>query len=229
MTLYKYPRTYHLPSSPGLQNDDRRLPSLAPFKGKRVIITEKIDGEGATITRHLTHPRSPDARYHPSRDWIKSFQGTVGYMIPEGWRISGEYGYATHSIEYRRKTGNALPSFFLGFGIWNEENILLSWDDTLKRFAEIGITPVKVLYDGIYDEAIVDEIANSIDTGLQEGFVMRLAEEMPYPSGKGPSGRFFYGLAKWVRSGHVQTDEHWMSKPVVPNELLEGISSHPFQ
>ena len=24
----KWPRTYHLPFSPGLQNDDRRLPSL---------------------------------------------------------------------------------------------------------------------------------------------------------------------------------------------------------
>ena len=46
----KYPRTYHLATSPGLQNDDRRLSStLAPFLGQRVVVTEKIDGEGTTM------------------------------------------------------------------------------------------------------------------------------------------------------------------------------------
>lgn len=29
----KYPRTYHLPTSPGLQSDDKRMPDLAPFPG----------------------------------------------------------------------------------------------------------------------------------------------------------------------------------------------------
>src|SRR3546814_7618161 len=69
----KYPRTYHLPSSPGLQNDDRRLPRLDGYKGRVVVATEKMDGEGSTLTREKTYPRSPDGRPHPSRSWIKAY------------------------------------------------------------------------------------------------------------------------------------------------------------
>jgi hypothetical protein len=29
-------------------------------------------------------------------------------------------------------------------------------------------------------------------------------------------------VAKWVRTGHVQTDEHWMFSEVVPNRLAAG-------
>ena len=29
--------------------------------------------------------------------------------------------------------------------------------------------------------------------------------------------------AKLVRKGHVQTDEHWMNKPIVPNGLIEAL------
>ena len=218
---YKYPRTYHLPTSPGLQNDDRRLPSLAPFVGRRVVATEKIDGEGATMTPDKTYPRSPDGRYHPSRDLMKAFHATRRADIPDGWRISGEYAYARHSIPYTRELGNALPAWFLGFGVWNEHNVLLGWDETLEVFQMLDVTPVRVLYDGIYHDGLVEEIAGSIDTTRQEGFVLSLADPMPYPDGPGAAGRFFTGKAKWVRRGHVQTDRHWMSGPVVPNELIE--------
>lgn len=29
-------------------------------------------------------------------------------------------------------------------------------------------------------------------------------------------------LAKWVRTDHVTTDEHWLNKPVIPNKLRES-------
>lgn len=131
----KYPRTYHLPSSPGLQSDDRRLPSLAPFVGQRIVVTEKMDGEGTTMTRNKTYPRSPDGRYHPSRDWMRAYHGRKAHDIPPGWRISGEYLYARHSLPYTRAGGNALPGYFLGFGAWDESNILIGWDATLELFA----------------------------------------------------------------------------------------------
>lgn len=41
----KYPRTYHLPYSEGTTNDDKKLESDEYFRGKYVIITEKLDGE----------------------------------------------------------------------------------------------------------------------------------------------------------------------------------------
>lgn len=217
----KYPRTYHLPSSPGLQNDDRRLPDLSVFEGRRVIATEKIDGEGATMTRQRTYPRSPDGRYHPSRDLMKAFHAARAADIPEEWRICGEYGHARHSIAYTAELGNALPSVFLGFAVFDHRNVMLSWDEQLEIFALIDVVPVPLLYDGPWHPKLVDDIASRIDTTRQEGFVIRDAGEIPYPDGVGDQGRFFSRVAKWVRRGHVQTDEHWMSGPVIPNEVRQ--------
>jgi hypothetical protein len=215
----KYPRTYHLPSSPGLQNDDRRLPDLSVFEGRRVIATEKIDGEGATMTRQRTYPRSPDGRYHPSRDLMKAFHAARAADIPEEWRVCGEYGHARHSIPYTVELGNALPAVFLGFAVFDHRNVMLSWDEQLEILALIDVLPVPLLYDGPWYAGLVDDIASRIDTTRQEGFVVRDAGEIPYPDGSGDQGRFFSRVAKWVRRGHVQTDEHWMSGPVIPNEV----------
>lgn len=219
MADLKYPRTYHLPSSPGLQNDDRRLPSLSVFEGRRVVATEKIDGEGTTMKREKTYPRSPDGRYHPSRDLMKAFHAARAMHIPEEWRICGEYGHARHSIPYTAELGNALAAVFLGFAVFDHRNVMLSWDDSLEVFQMLDVVPVPLLYDGPWHSGLVDEIAAGIDPVRQEGFVLRIADEIPYPSGPGDGGRFFTSVAKWVRRGHVQTDEHWMAGPVIPNEV----------
>ena len=218
---YKYPRTYHLPTSPGLQNDDRRLPDISIFDGRIVVVNEKYDGEGTTMTPEKTYPRSPDGRYHPSRDLMKAFHASKKSEIPDGWRISGEYLYARHSIPYTIANGNALPSWFMGFGVWDEHNVLLDWKQTLEIFQMLDIAPVRTLYHGVYYPNLVEDIAKTIDPERQEGFVMRVEDRIPYPDGPGDQGRFFQAIAKWVRKNHVQTDQHWMSGPIVPNELME--------
>lgn len=43
--LYKYPRTYHLPWSPGRSSDDKILKNVDHFKGKSVVVSLKLDGE----------------------------------------------------------------------------------------------------------------------------------------------------------------------------------------
>lgn len=233
MTInHKWPRTYHFASSRSLHNDDRRLPDQSIFKEQRVVATEKFDGEGCTLTPEMTYPRSPDGRPHPSRDWAKAYHARKAHDIPAGWRVSGEYMYALHSIPYTVANGNPLPSYFLGFGIWDESNTLLSWDQTLEMFALLEIEPVKVLYDGPYHDGLVEELADGIDPTRQEGFVMRTAGRIAYPSGAGDAGRFFSakgrseGLAKWVREKHVATDQHWMqawrNQPGYINELVPG-------
>jgi hypothetical protein len=109
----KYPRTHHLPWSEGVNDDDRVLSSLEPFVGRRVIVTEKMDGENATLYRDYTHARSVDGRNHPSRNWLKQYWSRFSADISEGWRVCGENLYATHSICYA-----ALPTYFMGFSIW---------------------------------------------------------------------------------------------------------------
>ncbi|MEV0787225.1 RNA ligase family protein [Streptomyces sp. NPDC050423] len=44
-----YPRTPHLPWSPGAASDDVRLADLAGLTGTEVVVTEKLDGENTPL------------------------------------------------------------------------------------------------------------------------------------------------------------------------------------
>ena len=70
----KYPRTLHIPSSPGATSDDKMLTAsqyVEFFQGRNIQITEKMDGENTTLYSDYLHARSLDSRHHPSRDWVK--------------------------------------------------------------------------------------------------------------------------------------------------------------
>lgn len=204
--LVKYPRTYHLPWSQNITFDDRIMEDPVWFHGKRVIVTEKMDGENTTMYRNYIHARSLDGRNHPTRNWIKNFHSTIAHNIPDGWRVCVENMYAKHSIKYEN-----LKSYCYGFSIWDERNRCLSWDDTLLCFDMLGIEPVPVLYDGIYDEKAIRAI--DLDWDTREVYVVRLADGFDY-------GSFRKSVAKFVRKDHVRTVKHWMhGQPIERNEL----------
>lgn len=206
----KYPRTNHLPWSPGVNDDDRVLGSLSHFEGKRVIVTEKMDGENTTFYDDHIHARSIDSRGGEDRAWVKQFWATIAYEIPELWRICGENLWAEHSIHY-----DNLKSYFYGFSIWNEKNECLSWDETLEWFELFNITPVPVLYDGIWDEKKIRATEKDLKWESNEGYVVRLAESFTY-------GQFKNSIVKFVRKGHVQTTKHWrQGRAFTPNEILK--------
>jgi hypothetical protein len=212
MERYKYPRTYHFDWSLSLMNDDRRIPTYDGLIGERVVVTEKYDGENTTYYRDASHARSMDSRHHGSRDWAKRHHGEIQHLIPEGWRVIVENCYATHSIKYRRENGNALQSFAMGLSVWDENNICLPWDETVMVFEELGIIPARVIYDGIWDEALFRKIALDQDPNLVEGYVARIAGAIPF-------GKWFMPAGKYVRAKHVATTQHWMTAEIVPNEL----------
>ena len=204
----KYPRTHHVPWSEGIHDDDRVIPSMDGFIGKRVIVTTKMDGESCSMYRDYIHARSIDGRSHPSRDWVKQFWSSISHDIPAGWRICGENLYAKHSIGY-----TDLPSYFMGFSIWDEMNNCLSWDDTLQWFELLVITPVPVIYDGTYNESLIMSLCDPSQWETTEGYVIRLADSYRYAD-------FRKSVAKFVRKGHVQTNKHWMyDQPMEKNGL----------
>ena len=203
----KYPRTYHLPFSLGKTSDDKTLSNTDHFVGMEVVVTEKYDGENSSLYCDGYHARSIDGRHHVSRDWMKRFHGGIAHDIPVGWRICGENMYAQHSIVY-----SDLPSYFIGYSVWDDRNICLSWDDTVEMIDLLGIVPAKVLYRGEFDEGVLMELVKSLDLSKQEGYVVRNAGVFAY-------GSFSKNVAKWVRANHVVTDEHWMHSEVKPNGL----------
>jgi len=206
----KYPRTFHHPSSPGLQSDDKVARDLSLLQGADVVITEKMDAENTTLYADGYHARSLDSGYHPSRSWLAGFHGQIAHLIPQGWRICGENLYARHSVAYE-----ALPSYFMAYSVWRPDNTCLSHDETMDFLAERGIEPTPELARGPYSETMVATLANAIDTGRVEGFVIRLARRFAF-------SEFPRAVMKWVRAGHVQSDTHWRHGPLTPNGLAQG-------
>lgn len=197
-TYVKYPRTHHLPWSQGMHDDDRMIKSMDAFEGQGVVVTEKMDGECTSLYSDHIHARSITSNNHQSRDWVKNFWSQIKHDIPEGWRICGENLYATHSVRYLN-----LPSYFMGFSMWNDRGDCLGWDETLEWFELLDVIPVPVIYEDIYDEEKIESLWNPSEWATKEGYVLRTR------SGFSLKG-FRKCVGKFVRKCHVQTAKHWM-------------------
>ncbi len=204
---YKYPRTPHLPWSPGYIDDDLSLQSAKHFENKEVIVTEKLDGENTTMYIDHIHARSIDSRSHISREWVKKLHSSICYSIPPGWRFCGENLYAQHSIAYEQ-----LESYFYLFSIWNDQNVCLDWSETLEWAKLLDLKTPKEFYHGLWNEKKISQL--SIDTDYCEGYVVRTSQSFSYDS-------FSQHVAKWVRKGHIMTDADWRHNKVIPNQLDE--------
>ncbi|MFF4923401.1 RNA ligase family protein [Kitasatospora sp. NPDC001261] len=211
-----YPRTPHLPWSPGAAADDVRAGDLSALAGAEVVVTEKLDGENTTLYRDGLHARSLDSAHHPSRAWVKGLQSRIAPRIPDGWRICGENLFARHSIPY-----TDLESWFYGFSVWTggadggdlDGDHCLDWDDTVRFLRRLGVPVPRVLWRGRYDERALRALR--LDLDRQEGYVVRTVRGFS-------RAEFGERVAKWVRPRHVRTDTHWMHAAVVENGLAPG-------
>ncbi|MFI2370573.1 RNA ligase family protein [Streptomyces sp. NPDC018833] len=203
-----YPRTPHLPWSPGASVDDLRVSDLSRLCGREVVVTEKLDGENTTLYADGLHARSLDSAHHPSRAWVKALHGRIGHAIPAGWRVCGENMYARHSLAY-----DDLDGYFYGFSVWDARGRCLDWDRTVPFLRDLGIPVPRVLWRGVFDARAEKTLRTMrLDLTRQEGYVVRTAEGFAAED-------FGQRVAKWVRPGHVQTGTHWMHAAVVENGL----------
>jgi len=222
----KYPRTMNFPWSDSNSSDDVWWKDSKFFEGREVVVTEKMDGECTSMYKDHIHARSMDSGHHPSRAWVKKLHGSICHEIPEDWRVCGENLYAFHSIFY-----TDLPSYFMCFGIYDNENTCLSWDDTVEFCQLLGLETVPVVYRGIWDEKKVKALwtgkgvfptfvtdaeqpkwPETFTPSGAEGYVVRVVDKFPYEE-------FRQHSAKYVRPNHVTTPTNWMTRPVLPNLL----------
>ena len=183
--------------------------SLEPLsKLADVVVTEKLDGENTTLYRDYLHARSIAYHPHPSRDWVKRLQAHIGPDIPENFRICGENLFAKHTIFYK-----SLPTYFFAFAIF-QDDLCLSWDETVEWSQLLGLTTVPLLYRGTWDEAKIKSCWRQISVfgADQEGYVVRNANAFELLD-------FQQNVAKYVRAQHVQTSQHWLTEPLTPNQL----------
>ncbi|WP_433929162.1 RNA ligase family protein [Sorangium cellulosum] len=221
----KYPRSFHLPWSPGGTSDDKRMADVSGLLGVEIVITEKCDGSNLTYTRKSVFSRSHSGPpSHPSFDLAKATHASIAHLLSDGMSLFCEYCYAVHSIEY-----DALPGYSLVFGVRDDaRGLFWEWDMVVAQAKDLSLPTVPVLFRGVVEserelEALTSALARepSAFGGPREGVVARVAREFPDAS-------FQRCLAKWVRRGHVQTDEHWMHQEIRAQRLApapaEGLS-----
>lgn len=212
----KYGRTYHYPFSPGTTSDDRiqhnywehlqRIPQL--------IHTEKLDGENNCLSRYGVFARSHAAP--TTSAWTESIR-RYWQLIKndlENLEVFLENMYAVHSIEYKN-----LDHHFYVFGV-READHWLSWEETCFYAAMLDLPVVPVIQRitppatrqqfeqdtlslvsgrGAFDP--YDAQGNGQPT-IMEGMVSRNAAGYPV-------SEFSHNVFKYVRKGHVKTDQHW--------------------
>ena len=214
----KYPRSLHLPWSPGGTSDDKRMADVSSLLDVPLVITEKCDGSNLTYTRTAVFSRSHSGPPgHPSFDLAKATHARIAHELSLGLSLFCEYCYAVHSITY-----DALPDYSLVFGARDDrEGRWWDWDMVVAQAADLGLPTVPELHRGQVStarelEALTLSLASqpSVFGGPREGVVVRHAGEFR-------DADFQRSLAKWVRSDHVTTDEHWMHQNIRPQRLAK--------
>lgn len=219
----KYPRTPHLPFSPGAGADDKVLDSAEHFLNVPIILTEKMDGSNLCMTNKAIFARSHNGPpTHPSFDFAKQLHAQVRHAIPDGLSVFGEYVYALHSIAYAD-----LPGYFLIFGVREDTTgKWWSWEMVEEMAKELGVPTVPVLYrSSVFGKfETLGQLESNIkleylfknggkwENNLCEGVVIRLVGEFTDLS---------KSVAKWVRKNHVQTTQHWTQQEIVKNGLKQ--------
>lgn len=210
----KYSRTYHYPFSPGTTSDDRISRNYWQHvsQHKTIVHTEKLDGENNCLSRYGVFARSHAAP--TTSPWTR--------VIRERWvlikndlgdlELFGENLYAVHSIEYRN-----LEDYYYVFAVRLHDN-WLGWEEVQFYAAMFGFPTVPVLKIAVPgDEKSLKQdvlqLANEssvyqsfdVTTGTpcqREGIVSRNADGFSVEN-------FERNIFKYVRKGHVKTDEHW--------------------
>lgn len=210
----KYPRTKHLPWSPGGTSDDKRLASVASLLNRPLVLTEKMDGSNVCLTAENVFARShAGAPKHPSFDALKAGHAAIRGKIPSYMQVFGEWLFARHSIAY-----TALKSYFQVFAVRDLRTLRwASWDEVGLWAEELGtvtvpvVSPSKTLGTEAGLEAwTTSEATWALGKDPREGVVVRWADSFM-------DAEFEQAVAKWVRADHVQTDEHWTTQVVVRN------------
>lgn len=201
----KYPKTLHLPFTKCATSDDKiaSIEQVEMLLSKKIIITEKMDGENCCISAMGVYARSHAA--YTTSPWsieVRKLQGVIGRDLSEDMSIFGENMEGVHSILYEK-----LDSYFYVFGVRINETFL-KWDETKELCFLLDLKTVPVIFEGNITYKELEELSKDIMSkgsqygSIKEGFVVRNYDGFLETN-------FSKNVFKYVRSHHIQTDSHW--------------------
>jgi len=211
----KYGRTYHYPFSPGTTSDDRiqhdyweclqTIPNL--------IHTEKLDGENNCLSKHGVFARSHAApTTSPWTASLRQFWQLIKHDLGD-LEVFLENLYAIHSIDYHN-----LDHHFFVFAVRENER-WLSWEETKFYAAMLNLPTVPELQmvapgaDRITFENNILALVKGSGNLQPHDVVTKLPTTMEGLVSRNANGfataDFSNNVFKYVRKGHVKTDQHW--------------------
>lgn len=214
--MNKYPKTYHFNFSPEIKNDDKVISfkDLGNFLNEDYIILEKMDGQNNCLKGLNTETGEYDgvfARSHqiqtklPWDSLLIAKYHELKYSLKENHWYFLENMFAEHSIIYEN-----LNNYFFLFNIYDVLNKeILSWDEIKEEASKMNFETPQELFRGRFrniseiQKWMEEEVKKPSKYGSErEGFVMRPVNSFKIED-------FNKKVGKYVRKGHVQTDEHW--------------------
>ena len=205
-----------------------------------------LDPDGRLLLQSRGHyltggPR--ERHFDPFKQWASAHAGILWEALGARYVLYGEWLYAKHTIYYDR-----LPHYFLEFDILDTEHDRFL--DTPRRLALLAGTPVRsvlVLHAGVLDdpralgrllgrsrfigprhlerlrgrceELGIDQeraLAETDADAAMEGLYLKVEE------GGVVRERYKYVRASFLTTV-VQSESHWLDRPIVPNDLLPGV------
>lgn len=184
------------------------------------------------------------------KSWSQTFLNELKEILQDRFIMYGEWLYAKHTIFY-----NYLPHYFLEFDIYDKvKKDFLSTEvrrNLLEKFPFLTMVPV--LFEGkikslhelraligqshfIKGDHLDELREKSRELGLDEDRVIRETEPNNYMEGlyiKVEKDGMVEERYKFVRaqflSSVLESENHWLQRPVVPNQLIEGTDLFTFQ
>lgn len=165
----KYPRIRHIDGS-SRHGDDDRLPwtSLAELVGRRVVITEKLDGANAGVSfdargqvvlqsrGHVLTGGARERHFALLKAWAVAHHDALHTALGDRYTAYGEWLYARHTVFY-----DALPHYFVAFDVLDRSDG--TWLDAARRDALLAGLPLGVpprRFEGVLDDprAVLDAL-----------------------------------------------------------------------
>ena len=183
------------------------------------------------------------------KQWANVFAQPLFEVLGSRYVLYGEWLYAKHTIFY-----TDLTHYFLEFDIYDKAEKFFLDTPSRKKLREglPFIIPVKVLYEGEVKKLkeLVDLVGVSLfirnqhfellsqvcqSLKLKENLVKQETDPSPLMEGLyvkvEKDGRVVRRL-KWIRPSFmtsvIQSNSHWLDRPIIPNQLAKGIDIFNF-
>lgn len=177
------------------------------------------------------------------KSWAAVHRASLRQRLGSRYVVYGEWLYAKHTVFYDR-----LPHYFMEFDVWDREaQVFLSTDERRKLLDTLPVASVPVLGRGAFEsvrsltQLVTLSLYKSeqwrdrlVDVARAEGLDADRVGRETDPSSLAEGlylkheddgrvlGRYKYVRADFLTSV-VDSKSHWLSRPIVPNQLALGV------